>query len=68
MKHTKGKKHLSKTQEKKLNAFNGLLKTLIQLNKGFKSEWGDKDNSDRVCKNLDYWNKIASVAIKKYKS
>jgi len=45
-----------------------LLKVLIQLNEGFKSEWGNKDNSDRVCKNLDYWNKIASVAIKKYKS
>jgi len=42
-----------------------LLEALIRLNEGFKSEWGDKDNSDRVCKNIDYWNKLASKAIKK---
>jgi len=44
-----------------------LLEALIQLNEGFKSEWGDEDNSDRVCKNIEYWNKLASNAIKKAK-
>ena len=41
-----------------------LLEALIQLNEGFKSEWGIEDNSNRVQKNLDYWNKLVSKAIK----
>lgn len=42
-----------------------LLEALIQLNEGFKREWGVKGNSERVSGNIDYWNKLASTAIKK---
>jgi len=42
-----------------------LLDALIKINQGFISEYGIEGNSERVCKNIDYWNKIAAKAIKK---
>lgn len=42
-----------------------LLEALIQLNEGFKREWGIENNSERVSGNIDYWNKLASGVIKK---